>query len=173
MKIYFRLQFPFNICLDCRTMMSVWSSLALDIVTLLPLTETGVLSACPSQNWDYSEFIIWTHSHLYSDIFPLSSLAVVTMQPRINSNIHPTTPPFSSMTDSNATSSRKKDLPDLYRTAGERACVRERREGVCTFLINKQSIFTDLASNLLPPFTFFFFTCFYFENDKPKRCHPC
>lgn len=59
----------------------------------------------------------------YSDIFPLFSLAVVTMQPRINSNIHPMTPPFSSMTDSNTASSRKKDLPDLYRTAVERACV--------------------------------------------------
>lgn len=52
MRIHFQLQFPLKTCLDCLTKMSVWSGLALDVVTLLPLTETGVLSARPSQNRD-------------------------------------------------------------------------------------------------------------------------
>lgn len=40
-------------------------------------------------------------------------------------------------------------------------------------LINKQSIFTDLVQKPFPHLVFFTFMCFYFENNKLKRCHPC
>lgn len=41
------------------------------------------------------------------------------------------------------------------------------------FLINEQSIFTDLVGKPFPHFVLFTFMCFYFENSKQKRCHPC
>lgn len=103
----------------------------------------------------------------YSVISALLSLAMATMQSRIRSS----TLPSSFQTSSNTTS-REKDLPDPYTTEGAFLNVCEER-GVRSFLINKQSIFTDLVRKPFPSFVLFTFTCFYFDNNKLKRCHPC
>lgn len=90
------------------------------------------------------------------------------MQSRIKSR----TLTFSFKTNSNTTS-RKKNVTDPYTMREHTYIYVCEVRGVCTFLINMQSIFTDLVRKPFLHFVLFTLRCFYFENNRLKRCHPC
>lgn len=128
--------------------------------TLLPVTKTGVLSANPSQNPSFG------HT---ATIFCNLYIPLPCHGDKSNPELNPGQWLFFSRQN---TTSRKKNLPDPYTTERAHIYACEVRR-VCTFLINKESIFTDLVRKPFPYFVLFIFMCLYFENNELKRCHPC